>query len=102
MPDVVLDEVNARYVRVQLARIRRADLMIAIAFWIAYCCLWLVMITAAVDTVWQFLHHQSGMAVAAGTITGGACFTAQWARRSWTRRSRRLIPPPALPATLTN
>ena len=102
MSDVVLDEVSTRYVRSQLARMRRVDVMIATAFWIGYCCLWLVMITAAADTVWQFLQHQSGMALAAGTITSGVCWTVRWSRRSWTRRSRRLLPPPALPPTLAN
>ncbi|WP_330310654.1 MULTISPECIES: hypothetical protein [unclassified Streptomyces] len=102
MSTVVLDEVSTRYVRSQLARMRRVDLVIAIVFWTAHCFLWLVMIAAATDAVRQFLQHHSGMAVAAGTITGGACFAVRWSHRVWSRRRSRLLPPPALPPTLMN
>ncbi|MFJ9711631.1 hypothetical protein [Streptomyces sp. NPDC101234] len=100
MPSVVLDDESTRYVCSQLARIRRFDVILSIAFWLYFCCLWLLLAAAATVALWQFYRHQSGMAVAAGMITGGIWLVVRLSRRWWRRRRRLMLPPPALPQAL--
>ncbi|MFE2586561.1 hypothetical protein [Streptomyces sp. NPDC059378] len=100
MPFVVLDDDSTRYVRSQLVRMRRFDLLVSIAFWFYFGCLWLLLAGAAAEALWQFYRYQSGMAVAAGMITGGVWLVVRRSRRWWRRRRSLLLAPPALPQSL--